>query len=128
MSSDTLLREVDEELRGDRLRALWRRFGPYIIGGAVAVVLLVAINEGWSWWQQSNAARSSDEFYAALEAAERGDIEAAHTALDTIATQGSGGYRTLAQFRKAGLLAREGKRDEAVAAYDAIATAESNPR
>ena len=128
MSNDTLIREVDEELRGDRLRALWKRFGPYVIGAAVAVVLIVAVNEGWSWWQNSNASRSSDQFYAALELAEGTDIAGAHAALDKVIAEGSGAYPTLARFREAGLLAKEGKTAEAVAAYDALATAETNPR
>jgi len=37
-----VFREVDEELRRDRLMALWKRFGPYLIGAAVALVLVVA--------------------------------------------------------------------------------------
>lgn len=126
MSNDTIFREVDEELRSDRMRALWRRFGPYVIGAAAAVVLLVAINEGWNWWQESNAARSSEQFYAALELAEAGDVEAATTALDQVEAQGSGGYPTLARFREAALLASQGSDTEALAAYDALATAETN--
>jgi hypothetical protein len=128
MSNDTLLREVDDELRGDRMRALWKRYKPYVIGGAVAIVLIVAVNEGWSWWQNSNAARSSDQFYAALELAEGADVAAAHAALDKVAAEGSGGYPTLARFRQAALLAKESKTAEAVTAYDALATAETNAR
>lgn len=128
MSNDTLLREVDDELRGDRMRALWKRFGPYVIGAAVAIVLIVAVNEGWAWWQKSNAARSSDQFYAALELAEGTDIAAAQEALNKVIAEGSGGYPTLARFRQAALLAKDGKTAEAVAAYDALATAETNPR
>ncbi len=37
-----------------------------------------------------------------------------------------GGYPVLARFRSAALLAKDGKTAEAIAAYDAIATAESN--
>ena len=48
MSSDTLIREVDEELRSDRVRKLWRQLGPWVIGGAVAVVLGVAAYQIWT--------------------------------------------------------------------------------
>lgn len=126
MSNDTIFREVDEELRSDRMRALWKRFGPYIIGAAAAVVLLVAANEGWKWWQESSAARSSEQFYAALELAEAGDTAGAVAALEQVEAEGSGGYPTLARFREAAILAREGDVGDAVAAYDALATAENN--
>jgi hypothetical protein len=122
MSSDTLIREVDEELRRDRMRKLWRQTGPWIIGGAVAVVLAVAGYEGWTWWQKTQAAKSSDQFYAATKIADGTDLDAAKKALDGVIAQGSGGYPMLAQFREAALLAQNGKIDEAVAAYDGLAT------
>jgi hypothetical protein len=128
MSNETILSEVNEELRRDRLREAWRRLGPWVIAAAVAVVLAVAINEGWAWWQNSNAARSSDEFYSALELAEKGDIAGAQAALDIVETSGVGGYPLLARFREASLLAREGKDAEAVAAYDALSNADTVPR
>ncbi|WP_127754346.1 tetratricopeptide repeat protein [Devosia sp. 1566] len=128
MSQDNIFREVDEELRSDRMRAFWRRFAPYILGAAVGVVLIVAINEGWSWYQSSNAAQSSDELYAAFDLADGGDLAAAQTELDRLIADGSGGYPVLAQFRKAGLLAKEGKAAEAVAVYDELANTQSNPR
>ncbi|HQZ12785.1 MAG TPA: tetratricopeptide repeat protein [Devosia sp.] len=128
MSNETIFREVDEELRGDRMRKFWKNFGPWIIGGAVAIVVLVALNEGWSWWQNSNSARSSDQFYSALTLAEEGKVAEAETALNAVETGASGGYPTLAKFRQASLLAKEGKTAEAVAAYDALSTSETNPR
>src|SRR4051812_14182664 len=128
MSEETIFREVDEELRRDRMRTGWRRFGPLLIGAAVAVVLLVAANEGWAWYQNSNAARSSDQFYAALDLEDGGDVAGAQKALDTVIAQGSGQYPVLAKFKQAGLLARQGKKDDALAAYDALATSQGNQR
>ena len=126
MSQDNIFQEIDEELRSDRMRALWRRFGPFVIGAAVAVVVIVAVNEGWTWYHANNAAQSSDELYAAFDAIDGGDLAAAQTQLDTLIADGSGSYPVLAQFRKAGVLAKEGKIDEAVAAYDALANSQSN--
>ena len=65
MSNENIFREIDEELRTDRMRALWRRFAPFVIGGAIAIVALVAINEGWSWYTNSQSAAASEELYAA---------------------------------------------------------------
>jgi len=127
MSQDNIFREVDEELRSERMRTLWRRFGPYVIGAAVAVVLVVAVNEGWSWWRNSTAAQASDEYYAALKLADGGDLAGAQAELTKIEGQG-GGYATLAKFKQAALLAKDGKKSEAVAAYDALASGESNVR
>jgi len=126
MANDTLIREVDEELRRDRVRKLWRQTGPYVIGGAVLVVLVVAGYEGWNWWQKTQSAKSSDQFYAASVVADGKDAAAAKKALDDLIAQGSGAYPMLAQFREAALLAQNGKTDDAVAAYDALSTSIAN--
>lgn len=126
MSNENIIREIDEELRSDRVRGLWKQFGPYVIGAAIAIVVLVAANEGWAWWQNSNSARSSDQFYAALELADGTDIEAARKALDGVIAAGHGGYPNLARFREASLLAKESKPADAIAAYDRLATTETN--
>lgn len=128
MSEDNIFREVDEELRSDRMRALWRRFAPYVIGAAVGVVLIVAFNEGWAWYHANNAAKSSDELYAAFTLVDGGDLPAAQTQLDTLIADGSGDYPVLAQFRKAGVLVKQGDTAAAVAAYDELANTQSNPR
>jgi hypothetical protein len=127
MSNENIFREVDEELRSDRMRALWRRFAPFVIGGAVAIVALVAINEGWGWYTSSQSAQASQELYAALDTAEAGDLASAQAQLQTLSER-SGGYAVLAQFRNAALLAEQGDSAGAVAAYDALASNQSNVR
>jgi len=126
--SDNIFREVDEELRNERMRALWRRYGVYVIGGAVTIVLLVAANEAWKWWQGSTAARSSDLFQTALTYIEQGDIAAARAALDVTIADASGSYPALAKFKIAALLASQGNTDAAIAAYDTLAGTLENRR
>jgi hypothetical protein len=126
MSNENFISEINEELRSDRLRNFWRRYGSWVIIAMVLLVVGVAGKEGWDWWQGSSSARSSDQFYSALQLADGTDAAAAQKALDDLEKQGSGVYPTLARFRAAALLAKDGKTADAVSAYDAIATAESN--
>ena len=88
----------------------------------------MAVNEGWTWYHSNNAAQSSDELYAAFELIDGGDLPSAQSQLAALEANGSGSYPVLAQFRKAGVLAKEGKVAEAVAAYDVLATDQSNVR
>lgn len=122
MSEEAIFSEVDEELRRERMRNLWRRFAPYVFGAAAVIILLVAANEGWSWYQKSASATASDKFYSAAEMAEKGEIVPAQEALDAVVAETGGGYPLLAKFRQAALLAEDGKADEAIAAYDALST------
>jgi len=128
MSQDNIFREVEEELRSDRMRSLWKRFAPIIIGAAFAIVVLVAVNEGWAWYSGSQSAASSDRLYGALDAAQAGDIASAEQQLDALAADGSGGYPVLAEFSKVALLRQSGDMEGAVAAYDTLANDQSNPR
>lgn len=126
--SDNIFREVDEELRNERMRALWSRYGIYVIGGAVAIVLVVAANEAWKWWQASEAARSSDLFEAVVVAIEDGDADAARAAIETTVGEASGEYPVLARFAEAGMLASGGDTEAAIAAYDELAGTVENTR
>lgn len=128
MSNENIFNEIDEELRSDRMRALWRRFAPFVIGGAIAIVALVAINEGWSWYTKSQSSAASEQLYSAFDAAEAGDLETAQAELNALSANGSGGYPVLAEFRKAALMVEQGNTTDAVAAYDALANSQSNPR
>lgn len=58
--SDTLIREVDEDLRRDRLARLWKKYGSLLVGGVILLVLVVAGTEGWRSYQRSTHADARD--------------------------------------------------------------------
>ena len=59
--------EVDADLRRDRWQALWDRYGFLVIGGAVGIVLLVAIIVGYRAFQQSQNEAASLRYEALLQ-------------------------------------------------------------
>ena len=118
MSDESLFREVDEEVRQDQFKKIWKQYGNYFTGMAVLVVLLVAGFKGWQYWQVSQSEKAAKVFAAAVKMAEEGktaDAQAAFAAIE------HGGYARLANLRNAEMLDIQGKKDEAVAAYDALA-------
>ena len=42
-----IFREVDEDIRRDQIKKLWDRFGPYVLGLALLIVLGTAGYRGW---------------------------------------------------------------------------------
>lgn len=115
-----IIREVDEELRHERYKKLWDRYGIYVVGAALLVVIGVGAWRGWEWYSARQAAESSARYEAALKLAAENKHAEAETAFEEIAKQGTSGYRALARFRAAA----EAGRDDAkagVAAFDAIA-------
>ena len=116
-----IFKEVDEDLRRDQMKKLWDRFGPYVIGLAILIVVTTAGYRGWVYWQEKQAQATGDRFLAALDLANQGKHQEAITALKAIEANGSGSYPVLAGLRVASEMAVTGKTEEAIAEYDAIA-------
>ncbi|EKF41392.1 tetratricopeptide repeat protein [Nitratireductor indicus] len=121
MSDDSFIREVNEELRQDQLKSIWRRFGPLAIGAAVLLVVATAGYVGYERWTTSRANASGDAFSQALQLARQGENDQALAAFDELEKTGHGAYPLLARMRAATVLAAKGEVDEAVKAFDAIA-------
>jgi hypothetical protein len=120
-TSDQFIREVDEELRREQLKSLWDRFGLFLIGAAVLIVLITAGYRGWIWWQDRQAAEWGDRYVAAVEAAESGERDRAEELLSEIIDNGAGGYPVLARLRLAAVEAEAGQTDAAIELYDRVA-------
>jgi hypothetical protein len=115
-----IIREVDEELRREQLQKLWQRYGVYVIGAALVVVLGVAGWRGWEWYQARESARAGARFETALELAEGNKRAEADELLATLTRDAPAGYVLLARFRAAAELAEHDKAAGA-SAYDALA-------
>jgi len=121
MSDSDFIREVDEELRRDQLKTLWDRFGSYVIGAAVLIVVVTAGYRGWQAWQESVSSEAGDRYMSAVGLAEDGQHDDATTALLALTADTSGGYPVLARLRAASETAAAGNGEGAVTAFESIA-------
>ncbi len=126
--SETFIREVDEELRRDQLKVLWKRFAPLFIGVCVLIVAITAGYRGWIWWEERKAAQAGDRFMEALAAIESGNRTEGEAELAAIAEDSDIGYSALARLRLAGEKAGAGAKPEALAAYDEVANDSTVPQ
>jgi len=116
-----IFREVDEDIRREQAKRLWDRFGPYVLGLAVLIVVGVAGWRGWEYWQETKAQATGDRFLSALQLSDEGKHEEAITALEAIVADGSGSYPVLARFRIAAEKAQAGDTAGAITEFDTIA-------
>lgn len=118
---EALFKEVDEEVRRDRYAEIWKKYGNFIMVGALAVVLGTA---GAVWWRDSQATKRGQlgmTYAAAVSLAQGGKTKEAIKAFADLAAKSGGGYGTLAQLHEAALRAQSGDVSGAVKVYEAIA-------
>jgi hypothetical protein len=119
-TEDSLIREIDDELRQDQFHKVWSRYGKLILVAAGLCVAAVAGYQFWVKYDLETRQALGDRFANAQKQAESGSTDAAMAAFGNLAKEG-GGYALLARFQQAGLLAKQGDIAGAGAAYRAIA-------
>ncbi len=125
--TDSFVQEVDESLRQDRVLAMLKKYGPWLLG--VFVVFIIAVL-GWQIWrdQQVNAARAeSEQFTAALEMVQAGNLDGAKAEFERLSNRGPAAYRAMAQMQRAAILQAQGDLDGAIAGFDAAAERANDP-
>jgi hypothetical protein len=116
-----IFREVDEEIRQDNLKALWDRYGIYVLGACIGIVLAVAGLKGWEYYQRSTAEAAGARYIEAIDLAEGGKTAEAEAIFAEMAEGAPAGYATLARFQRAASLVARGDKDGAVTEYVRLA-------
>jgi hypothetical protein len=116
-----LIEEIDNELRQDQANKLWRNYGKYVITSCIAIVISVGIYQSWNSYDLKTRQDSGERFAAAITLAADDKIDASFDAFSKIIIDGTDGYRTLARFSHARLMAQKNDSYGAVIAYNAIA-------
>lgn len=119
--------EIEEDLRKERAKKLWDRYGWIVLAAAGVIVLGVAGWRGWQWHQHRQATAAAERYLAAAATADRGDASAAVEAFAALSADAPAGYRMLARLREAGAKAKLGQTGEAVALYEALAADPAAP-
>ncbi len=121
MSDDSFMREVEDELRSDKVSSFWSKYKYLVIGGAIAIVVGTAGYRFWESYSQKVAGASGDQFLSAIELSKEGKHDEAIVQLEALGKDGVGQYPALAKIRLAAEYAKKGDPKKAVEAFDGIA-------
>lgn len=117
-----LFREVEEDLRREHFNKLWQKYGVYVLGLALAIVILAGGIAGWRAWTHSARVEASARFQELLAEAEKAETpQAAAAAFAEFAADTTNGYEVLARFHQADRHLAAGETDQARAAFEAVA-------
>ncbi|KAB0680255.1 tetratricopeptide repeat protein [Aureimonas leprariae] len=128
MSDETFFREVNEEIRQQRVHDLWKRFGRLILAAAVLAVIAAGAYVAWREYQLSKANAAGDRFTAAVDLADQNKPDEALKQLQAIAADGFGSYPQLATLRIASIHARQGDAKAALEGFDKVANDANAPK
>ena len=120
-----IFREIDEEIRQDRAKDVWKRYGVLIIAVAALVVVSVSGFKAWQYYSLQQAEKAGVAYLENMVLVDNGEDAKALEAFRAMAQKGSTGFYLLSKFQEAGLLAKAGKDGEAVAVYDELAETSS---
>ncbi len=95
-------KELEEDIREERIIILWRKYGNYIIGLALAIVIGTASFTLWKYLKNKNQLQAHVSFSEAVALVKQGKNESALKAFQTLAQEG-GGYGKIAQLYEAAL-------------------------
>ena len=111
--------EIDEELKQDRMSALWSRYGIYLMIGVGLIVATVVFTQTYKQWQKSQNEQAAVTFYQAIV---DDDILGS---LNAGRDEFTDGYSMLADFKIASEFATSGNMQAAEDTYLKIAETEN---
>ncbi|MFV0367603.1 MAG: tetratricopeptide repeat protein [Hyphomicrobiaceae bacterium] len=119
-TNDHLFREIEEEMRRERMENIWKKYGTYFFVLAAVIVLAVAGLQYYRYQQSAAANTAGAEFDRAAFLQQEKKPQEASKAFEEVAKTGPTGYATLARFRLAGLALENGDKPKALSQYEAI--------
>ena len=125
--TDTFVKEVDENLRRDRIRDFFRENGGWIAAG---VVLFLIISGGIIWYQQyreQRAERQVEQLAQIYKDIGVGDTAKVPQQLDDLSQSGSKAVRASALFTRAAFALQQNDQKLAIASYKAVRDDSSLP-
>ncbi|MDT3379158.1 tetratricopeptide repeat protein [Labrys portucalensis] len=115
-----IFQEVSEDMRREKAQKLWAKYGNYVLGAALAVVIGVSGYVAYQHYLKQQAEATGARFQEAISLAQSGKTKEAAAALGALMKDGSAGYQTLARFRLAAETAND-KVEDGIKAYEALA-------
>ncbi|MCF3935729.1 tetratricopeptide repeat protein [Acuticoccus sp. M5D2P5] len=115
-----IFQEVEEDLRRERFKRAWDRYGIYLLVIAVLIVVVTAGWRGYEYWRMTQERAAGEAFVSVLDAVQETGTVTSAEALVEYADSAPGGYAMLAKFRAATAYADLEDPDRAVTLLEEI--------
>lgn len=121
LREDSLMREIEEDLKNEQIKSLWDRYGLVIIL-IVALALTAAVSfETFKSWSNKRAQELSNAYAVAVSLQNQGRLDESLNILQNIAQSNRGIYADVAKLQVANIYFEQGKNTEALALLEQLA-------
>lgn len=103
-STEVFMREVDDEVRRDRMTQFWKRWGIALIAAVILGLAAFAAFLYWQHRQREAAGLQGEQMQAAFDQLATGQVKGAEPKIAALANSDNGAYRSLAKFTQADIL------------------------
>ena len=117
---DDIFKEVDEELREERLTKIWKRIGPYVVGILSGAIIITSAVIGYREYDETQRQNWGVQFAEAMNLSEEGNWQESLDLFETLTEKTNLGYKTLSLFQAASLYARNGNKEKALEIYQSL--------
>lgn len=117
--TDAFIREVDEDVKNDNFKELWKKYGAYIVAFVVIAVTAAVCFDRIKLWKIQQNQLKTENYMAAAQLKENPQETLA--ALQKISTDENNIFADFAKLQIANVLLTQEKNDEALATLQALA-------
>jgi hypothetical protein len=127
-SSETFVKEVEENLRRDQFQSFFKTYGAWVVG---AMILFLAAVGGWIYWEQHQknaSAAESEELHAVFGDIADKQLKTVPQRLDKLDDSGNDVVKGSAMLAEAAIALDRNDRAAAIAKYREIADEKGLPQ
>lgn len=115
---DAFIREIDEDLKNEKLKKIWDKYGLFIILSVIILVSAAVSIETFKSWNEKRNQEFSNAYAYALNLQNQGRYAEALDILSNMEKSKRGVYSDIAQIQMANIKLEQGKTEEAIAILD----------
>ena len=106
-----IFNEVDEDIRKERYKSLWKNYGKYVVGFILTIIIVFSFSQFYQKLAISNNSKILDNYLLAMENIENKKYQEAKNILDLIYLENNDILKAMSKFQLSIIESYEGNND-----------------
>ena len=115
-----IFNEVDEDIRKERYQNLWSKYGKYIIGFLILIIIVFSLTQYFQAKNISDNKAILDMYYSAAEGIEKNQLDFANNELEIVYNQKNKMLAALSGFKMSETYLNNNQKEEAILLLEKI--------